>query len=252
MDSLFCNSCFTQPSGVITYYYTKCLHIFCETCLNTIKNGRKTLELQDKKCLYCGKADVFYIKIDKSIRPKDRVQFYPQNGVICNILKAESLRKAAEVQENKLKSMIKVSQKYDNEREDVKKKFIIKRKAINYLNKICFSSINEIKQIDLEIKKITLENRKIAAAIVSKRIQKRATTQVSKIQSSSLISSEEGGDETKSRAPQEHIPTLSALEVIELSDAEKETSNKIATRRQGQALTKSFFDATSTNFKSPF
>uniref|UniRef100_A0A0K0FPH1 RING-type domain-containing protein n=1 Tax=Strongyloides venezuelensis TaxID=75913 RepID=A0A0K0FPH1_STRVS len=254
MDSLFCNSCFTQPSGITAFYYTKCLHIFCETCLNTTNNKRRTTELEDKKCLYCGEDDVFYHKIDKSISPRNRVQFYPQNSVICNILKVDSLRSAAEVQENKLKSMVKVSQKYDNEREDLKKKFLMKRKTINLINKMCLNKVNEIKKIDLEIKKMAQKNREIATTIINKKLQRRAAAiQVSKIQSTSLISSEEGGgDETKSKAPQEHMLTPSALELVDVSVAEKEASQKIVTRRQGQALSKSFFDTTNSNLFSPF
>uniref|UniRef100_A0A0N4ZMD5 RING-type domain-containing protein n=1 Tax=Parastrongyloides trichosuri TaxID=131310 RepID=A0A0N4ZMD5_PARTI len=114
MDYLFCNICVTKVTSFKEgYFITRCNHFVCNTCLNTSKNSKDD-RIASNKCIICEKDNADYRKVDNNLPNDIKMKIVPGSRIIKKS-GWNALMMSCEIQENKLRSMLKLYHSLDEQ-----------------------------------------------------------------------------------------------------------------------------------------
>ncbi|CEF67392.1 Zinc finger, RING-type domain and Zinc finger, RING/FYVE/PHD-type domain-containing protein [Strongyloides ratti] len=230
MSSLFCNLCFSQPSGLVEYSFTKCLHIFCPTCLNTSENKGNSSKFLKQICLFCDLPNASYRKINKSQNFGEAIS------------KINTLRILSQLQEKQLKSMVKLSNKYDDALPELRKKYLKTVEDIQLFKKICFIKVYSVRQVKKKIKKYKHEIDKFNNFLEKNVSRRRRSISSSglRLSTSCVAEFSQNGSQLLQQISSEFNTTNTSY----LFSTDQEKNDSLNISRQGCTLSKSLFDQT--------
>uniref|UniRef100_A0A0K0DXT0 RING-type domain-containing protein n=1 Tax=Strongyloides stercoralis TaxID=6248 RepID=A0A0K0DXT0_STRER len=241
MEYLFCARCFLQPTGSMEYFFTKCSHIFCATCLNTIRNKENSLESWKKICPYCKTPNPLFRKINKSLSEEERIKFFPSTKMIMKNLRINTFLNAGALQENQIKSMIKLSHEYDDTLTGLKKNYSNLTRELRHLKEIYLNKVNLIRELSKRKKKYLSEINKIVIIAKRKDMMNQRQNMLLSTKQFSMLQSEDH-EESEFGFFMEAQTSFREADESYHSGFQKDRSESSIEMEQKSVLSKSFFD----------